>query len=182
MNDFLNSHALQEYVVSLRRELHQHPELSMREDWTCGRICEELSALGIPYKLAGEKNVIGRIEFGPGKKLAIRADFDALPVQETVDVPWKSTQENVMHACGHDGHTAALLGTARALLPMKNQLHGTVYLCFQQGEEAGQGADKCVEYLKAHGGVDMAIGTHLLSILDTGAIDGGPGRIWFLMC
>ena len=54
MNDFLNSHALQEYVVSLRRELHQHPELSMREDWTCGRICEELSALGIPYVLAGE--------------------------------------------------------------------------------------------------------------------------------
>ena len=93
MNDFLNSHALQEYVVSLRRELHQHPELSMQEDWTCGRICEELSALGIPYELAGEKNVIGRIEFGPGKKLAIRADFDALPVQETVDVPWKSTQE-----------------------------------------------------------------------------------------
>ena len=101
MNDFLNSHALQEYVVSLRRELHQHPELSMQEEWTCGRICEELSALGIPYELAGEKNVIGRIEFGPGKKLAIRADFDALPVQETVDVPWKSTQENVMHACGH---------------------------------------------------------------------------------
>lgn len=175
MNDFLNSHALQEYVVSLRRELHQHPELSMQEDWTCGRICEELSALGIPYELAGEKNVIGRIEFGPGKRLAIRADFDALPVQETVDVPWKSALENVMHACGHDGHTAALLGTAKALLSMKERLHGTVFLCFQQGEEVGQGADKCVEYLKAHGGVDMAIGAHLLSLLDTGAIDIGPG-------
>lgn len=175
MNDFLNSHALQEYVVSLRRELHQHPELSMREDWTCGRICEELSALGIPYELAGEKNVIGRIEFGPGKRLAIRADFDALPVQETVDVPWKSALENVMHACGHDGHTAALLGTAKALLSMKERLHGTVFLCFQQGEEVGQGADKCVEYLKAHGGVDMAIGAHLLSLLDTGTIDIGPG-------
>lgn len=175
MKDLLISHELREYVVSLRRELHQHPELSMQEDWTCGRICRELSSLRIPYEIAGEKNVIGRIECGPGKKIAIRADFDALPIQEVIDVPWKSTQEHVMHACGHDGHTAALLGTAKVLMSIKSQLRGTVYLCFQQGEEAGQGADKCVEYLKEEGGVDMVIGAHLMSLMEVGTIDVNPG-------
>lgn len=175
MHVCLTKEELSDYVISLRREFHQHPEVSMREDWTCGRICREMSALGIPYEIAGEKNVIGRLEFGEGRRIAFRSDFDALPVEETLDVPWKSRRENVMHACGHDGHTAALLGAARLLQSAGERLHGTVYLCFQQGEEVGRGAEECVEYLRQRGGVDMVIGAHLFPAFETGTIDVDPG-------
>lgn len=171
----LSVNELSDYVISLRREFHRHPEISMEEEWTCARICQELPALGIPCEIVGDKNVIGRLEFGEGRRIAFRADFDALPVGETLDVPWKSQQEDAMHACGHDGHTAALLGAARLLRSAGERLRGTVYLCFQQGEEVGEGARECVEYLKRSGGVDMAIGAHLFPAFETGTIDVDPG-------
>ena len=81
---------LRAYTIGLRRELHMHPELSGQEAWTSSRIRQELDALGIPYDIAGDKNVIGCIINGTGKKIAIRADFDALPIEEQTELPWKS--------------------------------------------------------------------------------------------
>ena len=119
--------------------------------------------------------MIGKLERGQGKKLAIRADMDALPLSELTEVPWKSRNENVMHACGHDGHMASLLGAARLLSEEKTTLNGTVYFCFQEGEEKGTGAADCVAYLQKEGGVDYAIGSHLTGVLDTGQIDLAAG-------
>lgn len=149
------------YAVALRRELHEHPELSFQEEWTCGRICRELEDVGIPYEIAGEKNVIACLQLGEGRKLAVRADFDALPVQEEMDVPWKSKKPGVMHACGHDAHTAILLGLARAMKKETALFSGTVYFCFQQAEEVGGGAEACVAYLKKKGGVDGCVSLHV---------------------
>lgn len=152
----------EQYVIDMRREFHENPELSHHEERTVRRIREELDKLGIPNITVGHNNVIGTLEGGkPGKKIAIRADIDALPVAEANEVPYKSKVEGVMHACGHDGHAAMLLGTAHVLSEIRDQLCGTVYLCFQVAEEIGAGADEIVAYLRSIGGVDQAIGTHL---------------------
>ena len=126
----------EQYVIDMRREFHENPELSHHEERTVRRIREELDKLGIPNITVGHNNVIGTLEGGkPGKKIAIRADIDALPVAEANEVPYKSKVEGVMHACGHDGHAAMLLGTAHVLSEIRDQLCGTVYLCFQVAEE-----------------------------------------------
>lgn len=173
----MNREEIQEYIVDLRREFHMHPELSGQEEWTSARICEELSAASVPYEIYGHRNVIGRIENGEGRRIAFRADFDALPVEELVDVPWKSRNPECMHACGHDAHAACLLGMARLLMENKDRWKGTVYLCFQHGEETGKGADECVRYLKNHGGVDAVFAAHMLSILPSGMIVLQPGAV-----
>ena len=137
----------EQYVIDMRREFHENPELSHHEERTVRRIREELDKLGIPNITVGHNNVIGTLEGGkPGKKIAIRADIDALPVAEANEVPYKSKVEGVMHACGHDGHAAMLLGTAHVLSEIRDQLCGTVYLCFQVAEEIGAGADadRCI--------------------------------------
>ena len=163
-----------DYVINLRRELHMHPELSMEESWTSQRICQEFTRLGIPYEIVGEKNVIGILHGSKSESteaIALRADFDALPVTEEVNVPWKSKFDGVMHACGHDAHTAILMGAAKLLVQDPDQFSGTVYLCFQQGEETGKGADACVAYLKSKGNVKYAFGAHVLSLLPPGVIN-----------
>ena len=167
----MDKNTLQEYVITLRRDFHRYPELSGKEERTCARICEELRKMGIPFEIAGDKNVIGRIENGPGKRIAFRADFDALPVAEQVDVPWKSEVPGCMHACGHDAHAACLLGAAMLFLEYREQWGGTIYLCFQQGEESGLGAEDCVRYLQAQGGVDAVFSAHMMSILPPGVIN-----------
>ena len=106
---------IRQYIVSMRREFHMHPELSGQEEETSRRICMELERMNIPFQKVETHSVIGKLERGQGKKLAIRADMDALPLSELTEVPWKSRNENVMHACGHDGHMASLLGAARLL-------------------------------------------------------------------
>lgn len=173
----MNTSELQDYIVQLRREFHMYPELSGEEVRTASRICEELESMGIPYEIAGDKNIIGRIDNGEGRKYAFRADFDALPVDEVVDVPWKSKMPGCMHACGHDAHAACLLGAAKLFIEKKDDWKGTVFLCFQQGEESGIGADDCVKYLRQQGGVDAVFGAHMMSIMPTGAIMLQPGAI-----
>lgn len=162
---------MEQYVIELRRDFHRHPEMPLEEARTCKRICEELDAAGISYEIVGKYNVIAHMKFGEGKKLAIRADMDALPIKEELDVEWKSQNEGVMHACGHDSHTAILLATAKGLTQMKNSLMGEVYLCFQEAEEIGKCADECVDYLKAQGGVDNVIALHVQSGVEAGKID-----------
>ena len=162
----------EDYIIEMRREFHMHPELSYQEERTSRRICEELEKMNIQYEVVGRRNVIGIINKNKeGKKIAIRADIDALPVCEEVDLPFKSQTPGVRHACGHDGHTAMLLGIAKSLNELKDELNGSVYLCFQVAEEVGGGAaEECVEYLQAHGGVDQAIGTHLMGQMPVGLI------------
>ena len=162
----------EDYIIEMRREFHMHPELSYQEERTSRRICEELEKMNIQYEVVGRRNVIGIINKNKaGTKSAIRADIDALPVCEEVDLPFKSQTPGVMHACGHDGHTAMLLGIAKSLNELKDELNGSVYLCFQVAEEVGGGAaEECVEYLQAHGGVDQAIGTHLMAQMPVGLI------------
>lgn len=128
---------LAQEVIDMRRHLHAHPELSFQEFNTSLFIEEKLKSFGIPYtKIAGTgltALVKGR---NPEKKtIALRADIDALPIIEANDVPYKSTVEGVMHACGHDVHTSSLLGTAKILQTLKDNFEGTIKLLFQPGEE-----------------------------------------------
>ena len=126
-----------------RRQFHEYPETSFQERRTTLRIVNILEDMGIPCEVNPEQHtgVVAKIEGDhPGKAVALRADIDALPVQEANDVPFKSRCSGCMHACGHDGHIAVLLGAARMLVNMKDRLYGTVYLIFQPGEETGRGA------------------------------------------
>ncbi|MFN8153922.1 MAG: M20 family metallopeptidase [Bacteroidia bacterium] len=129
---------LQNDLVSTRRHLHMHPELSFHEYETSAYVAARLTEMGIRFqeKVAGT-GLVGIIEGkNPGKRaVALRADMDALPITEANDVPYKSRNEGVMHACGHDVHTTSLLGAAQILLQLKDQFEGTVKLLFQPGEE-----------------------------------------------
>lgn len=150
-------------IIAFRRELHEYPELPGEEVRTSRRIAQELDKLSIPYVVDEKRNVIGKlVGTKPGKKIAIRGDFDALPVQEETGLPFSSKNPGCSHVCGHDGHAAGLLGVAKVLSGLREELCGTVYLCFQMGEEICEGANEIISYLKQEGGVDMVIGAHLM--------------------
>ncbi|MGJ7029578.1 M20 metallopeptidase family protein [Niabella hirudinis] len=128
-------------LIEVRRYLHAHPELSYQEFETSKYIQAQLTALGIPFEVKAATGVIGLLKGrNPQKRvIALRADMDALPIQELNDVPYRSVNEQVMHACGHDVHTACLLGAAKILNEIKDQWEGTVKLIFQPGEEKNPG-------------------------------------------
>lgn len=127
---------LQPQVVEWRRDFHAHPELGNRETRTGAKIVDLLKSFGIETRRAAGHGVIGVLKGAlPGPVVALRADMDALPIQEVADVPWKSTVPGVMHACGHDAHTAMLLGAAKLLSSRKPELRGTVVFFFQPAEE-----------------------------------------------
>jgi amidohydrolase len=159
-------------MVEVRRHLHMHPELSHKEINTPAFIADQLDVFGVEVKRGvGGRGVVGTIRGGkPGKTIAFRADFDALPIQDMKQISYKSTVSGVMHACGHDGHTAALLGFAKAMMEIKNELCGTVVLIHQFGEELPPGGalgmikDGCLD------GVDLVYGAHLQSKLDSGHV------------
>ena len=167
---------VKDYVIDLRREFHMYPERSGEEFRTSQRVKEELDKLGIPYTTAGGTGVIGIIKGEkPGKTVALRADMDALEVYEKNDIPYKSKTDGLMHACGHDGHTAMLLGAAKVLSMIKNELKGCVKLFFQPAEEIAQGALKMIDD-GAMEGVDSVFAIHLWSGLPMGkiSVEAGP--------
>ncbi|MBQ1256812.1 MAG: amidohydrolase [Clostridia bacterium] len=135
------------YGIDIRRELHMHPELGYDLPCTLAIIRRELEKLGISYSEEyGKSGIVATINpDAPGKALAIRADIDALPIQEINDVPYKSLHEGKMHACGHDVHTAILLDTARKLTELKTPLKRRIKLIFQPAEESAGGARQMVE-------------------------------------
>lgn len=156
-----------DYVVAMRRAFHRHPELGGEEEWTTATICEELAKMGIPYEKLQNRDVIGILDTGkPGRKIAVRADIDALPMPELTGAEYASEIEGLMHACGHDAHAANLLGVAKNLLAAKDELTGVYYLCFQIGEERGIGAKEIVAWIKEHGGADAACGIHVFAGMD----------------
>lgn len=169
-------------AISLRHRLHQNPELSEQEFATMAMICEELEKLGIPCErnVAGT-GVVGLLRGGaPGPTVALRADIDALPIlEENPAVPQRSQNPGVMHACGHDVHTAILLGTAKALFTMRHQLRGSVKFLFQPAEETIGGAERmiaagCLE--QPH--VDYVLGLHVDPNLTTGQIGVKNGKMY----
>ncbi|MEA4965823.1 MAG: M20 family metallopeptidase [Oscillospiraceae bacterium] len=169
-------------AIALRRRLHQNPELSEREFGTMELICGELERLGIPYekRIAGT-GVVGLLRGAQdGPTVGLRADMDALPIQEeNPELPYASRVPGVMHACGHDAHTAILLGTARMLSAMRERLHGSVKLLFQPAEETIGGAARmiaagCLE--NPH--VDCVLGLHVDSGLLTGQIGVKNGKMY----
>lgn len=139
--------AERETIVSLRRELHMHPECAFKEYETARLIREALSDIGLPYREVGS-GTVADIPAAPGKKaslIALRADIDALPIEEKTDLPFSSVNPGMMHACGHDAHTAMLLGAARLLWLNRDMLPGPVRLIFQPAEENGGGAKSMIE-------------------------------------
>lgn len=127
------------YIISLRRDLHKKPELSLQEKETSARIQKELTKMKIPFVVVGDYGVVATVDGNKkGDVVALRADMDALPVDEETSVEYKSENKGVMHACGHDTHVAMLLGAAKVLNEAKSEINGSVKLCFQQAEEIGQ--------------------------------------------
>jgi len=122
------------YAITMRREFHMNPEPSMKEFRTQKRVMEELKSMGIPCEKIAGTGVIGTIKGnGEGKTVALRADMDALELQEENDFSYKSKIDGLKHGCGHDGHTAGLLTAAKILSEMKSEFKGTVKLLFQPG-------------------------------------------------
>ena len=170
---------VQDEVISWRRYLHEYPELSFQEEKTSQFIYETLQSFGNleisrPTKTSVMARLIGARR---GKVLAIRADIDALPIQEENSLPFSSKNAGVMHACGHDGHTAILLGTAKILSSLQNQIKGEVRFLFQHGEELAPGGAQEMVREGVMDGVDMVIGTHLWSPLETGQIGVASGPV-----
>ncbi len=167
--------AQKEYVVSMRREFHKNPELSWNEERTSKRIKEELDKMGIPWEPCAKTGVVALVKGSlPGALVALRADIDALPVTEENDVPYKSVNKGVMHACGHDGHAAMLLGAAKALAEIRGELPGSVKLLFQPAEEKAGGAKLMIED-GALEGVDAIMGIHLWNDIPSGKMNIQPG-------
>lgn len=159
-------------MIDIRRDLHQHPELGFEEVRTPKLIADYLKSLNIDVQTeVGGRGVVGTLVGGqPGKTIALRADFDALPIQDEKDVPYKSTIDGKMHACGHDGHTAALLGVATVLAEHREQLKGTVVFIHQFAEEIPPGGAKPMVEDGCLDGVDVVFGAHLQSQTKLGDI------------
>ena len=166
------------YLTDLRRHFHAHPEVSLQEYETCKKIEGELDSMGIPHKRIGETGVYGWIDgkkAGDGVAVALRADIDALAMEDLKEVPYHSQNAGVCHACGHDAHTATLLTAAKILKAKENEFSGQVRLFFQQAEEIGQGARQFVQ-AGLLDGVTRVFGAHVTSHLDSGKISltAGP--------
>lgn len=171
--------ALADETIETRRDFHRHPEIAFEEVRTAGIVADRLEALGLQVRRnVGKTGVVGILDTGkPGRTVLARADMDALPVHAERDVPYRSTIDGKMHACGHDGHTAVLLSTAKLLTQRKDELSGKLVFIFQPAEETVGGADamlkdKALEGLKP----DASIGLHLTSDVPTGmvAVREGP--------
>ncbi|MDD4844393.1 MAG: amidohydrolase [Anaerotignum sp.] len=167
-----------DYIIQLRRHFHAHPEVSLQEYETSKKIEKELDALEIPHRKVGETGVYAWIDgkkSPQGKIVALRGDMDALAMEDLKTVPYHSQRKGFCHACGHDAHTATLLGAAKVLKSMENDFSGQVRLFFQQAEEIGQGARLFVQEGLLDG-CERVYGAHVASRLQSGkvALTKGP--------
>jgi amidohydrolase len=160
-------------LVQVRRDLHAHPETAFEETRTAGVVAERLRALGLePRTGVGRTGVVATVRGGrPGRTVLLRADMDALPIQEENDVPYRSRTDGRMHACGHDCHVSMLLGVAKQLVRQAATLPGAVKLCFQPAEEEGGGAlGMIADGVLLDPRVDAAFGVHVWQDLDVGKV------------
>lgn len=176
MNTYELAQAQQEYLLEMRRYFHAHPEVSWNEVNTTNRICEELDKMGIPYNRLPKTGLVATIK---GKRerpiIGLRADIDALPVKEAKSPAFKSTNEGIMHACGHDSHIAMLLGAAKIFMQNLDQLNCTVRLIFQPAEEVIQGAKTLLDVDEVMT-CDNLMAIHIFPYLPVGTIsvEAGP--------
>ena len=177
--DFMaDAEALRDELIARRRDFHQHPELAFQEHRTAGIVAEELNELGLEVQTGvGQTGVVGILEGADaGPTVLYRADMDALPIQEENETDYVSRADGVMHACGHDGHTAIALGIAKLLSNHREALSGRVKFVFQPAEEQGRGA----EYMIADGALespapDYCLGIHLWNDLEVGTVSAVSG-------
>ena len=171
---------IENQVIALRRDFHQHPEIGLQEDRTAKVIADYLKNLGLPITTGvGKTGVVGILRGkNPGKTLMIRADMYALPIQEENQVPYKSKHEGIMHACGHDAHTAVLLATAKILNNHRHEISGNVKFVFQPGEEGYDGARLMIEdKVMEDPQIDAAIGLHISTATPVGKISVQEGPV-----
>ncbi len=170
---------LEQQAVAWRRHLHAHPELSFQEVETSRFVEETLRSFGgLDIARPTPTSVVASLGApGPGKTLALRADMDALPIQEETGLEFASTRPGVMHACGHDGHTAMLLGAAKLLAGRRHELAGEVRFVFQHAEEKPPGGARQLVDAGVMDGVDLVVGAHLAAIKPVGKIGCRPGPI-----
>ena len=168
-------------IIAIRHHLHAHPELSYKEFETSAFVRRQLDAYGIPWKIMADTGVVGIIEGrNPSSRIiALRADMDALPIQEENQVPYRSVNAGVMHACGHDVHTSCLLGAARILSETKEEWEGTVKLIFQPGEERNPGGASIMirEGVLESPKPSCIVGMHVNPQLETGKLSFRGGKV-----
>ena len=167
-------------MVALRRDLHRHPELGFQETRTAGIVAERLGALGYTVRTGlGKTGVTGFLAGGkPGKTVLLRADIDALPIHEQANVAWKSESPGVMHACGHDAHTAMLLTTAGILAKEMPERAGNLFLVFQPAEELLIGADAMLKDGAMEGiKPDLGFAVHVMNRLPAGTVAVRSGAV-----
>jgi len=169
-------------LIAFRRDLHAHPEVAFCEQRTSNRVLEQLRAipgLAIQNNLGGGTGILATLNADkPGPCVLLRADMDALPIEEQTDLPYKSTNPGTMHACGHDGHTTCLLGAARVLAQVADRLPGKVKFCFQPAEEHGAGGERMIhDGILENPQVDAAFALHGWPDVPVGHIVAVPGPI-----
>lgn len=182
--EILRSKTFRNEIIEIRRHLHQNPDLSGCEQPTVRFLSEKLEKAGIPFEIIlGGTGIVAEIkgaqEGSQGPVVALRADMDALPIDEKTGLPFASLEPGRMHACGHDAHTAILFGTARILAEMRDRLKGTVKFFFQPAEESIGGAQRmiaagCLE--EPH--VDCVLGLHMAPDMETGTVGIRYGKMY----
>ncbi|WP_419699933.1 M20 metallopeptidase family protein [Mucilaginibacter sp. NFX135] len=174
------SHKIFNDVVANRRHLHTNPELSFHEQKTSAFVAGKLDELGLTYEKMADTGLVALIkgDLPSDKVVALRADMDALPITEANDVPYKSQNVGVMHACGHDAHTSSLLGTARILTELKSQFAGTVKLIFQPAEEKLPGGASLMikEGVLENPKPQAVLGQHVMPLIDAGKVGFRAGK------
>lgn len=171
---------IKEQLVEWRRDIHQHPELGFAEKRTSSIIVKLLKEWDLEVEQVAGTGVVGLLEGGVSscKTIAIRADMDALPLEEDTNLPCSSVNKNIMHACGHDGHTAITLGTAHVLSKLKDNLPGNIKFIFQPAEEGPGGAKPMIEAgVLANPQVDMIIGLHIWPMFHSGEVGFKSGTV-----
>lgn len=162
-----------EFVTQHRRHLHQNPELSLEEYETTNHIIAFLESIGVPYERPLETGVVAHLKGNGNHTIAFRADIDALPIDEENDIDFKSSKANVMHACGHDGHTTALLLFVRRCKALfdKGELPQNVVFIFQPAEETGAGANRLIKAgAFDHHPIEAVFGIHVMPFNDEGTV------------
>lgn len=166
-----------DYIIKIRREIHMYPELEFDLPKTTALVRRELDSMGIPYtEKYGKSSIVATMNGDKkGFTIGIRADMDALPITEINDISYKSKNPGKMHACGHDAHTAMLLGAAKALKSIENELSCCVKLIFQASEEGRVSGAKCMVEDGIMDDIDIIIGLHIESLLQAGYVGVYPG-------